>query len=328
MRSLGKWSHPAMALVTAAVVGGSLALLAAGPASAQPPNPAPRVAVGALATSASTVYLTYTGTDGAVYLRNETAPRQGTTALGGRLIGGPAVAQVPAGVVATGPVLTVFGRGTDRALWFKYQTSTGWSGWRSLGGVTTSEPAVFTPGFNPVMAPVDVFARGSDGMIWFRMLEYPWSLSHWSPWYQYGTGSVMANTGLGADGSVLAATGVTGHVRVLGNILTCHNGTCYPGYGFVDFGGKTTTSPGVTAVAGHKVEAFARGTDNALWTREGSVPLGPPTGPWRTLGGRLTTGVTATTAPGGATYVFGLGTDNQIWIRTGIWPTLGPWTRA
>ena len=114
---------------------GSLATaMAASPALAQALNPAPGVTMGAAAPRASSVFLAYAGTDGAVYLRNEV--NGSVTGLGGRLIGGPAVAQTAAGLAA-------FGRGTDNALWWSRQTTSGsWSSWQSLGGVITSQPGV------------------------------------------------------------------------------------------------------------------------------------------------------------------------------------------
>ena len=69
--SARRWTYRAAALVAAVLTGGSLAAAAAaGPALALVPNPAPGVRMGAAAPSASSVLLAYTGTNGAVYLRN------------------------------------------------------------------------------------------------------------------------------------------------------------------------------------------------------------------------------------------------------------------
>jgi len=103
-------------------------------------------------------------------------------------------------------------------------------------------------------------------------------------------------------------------------------------YGWVDFGGRTGSTPGITNNIAPRVVPFqlvvlARGTDNALWYRQSILPIGIQGG-WTSLGGRLTSGPAAATVPGGTSYVFVLGTDNLPWMRSGIWPTLGPWTRA
>jgi hypothetical protein len=99
-------------------------------------------------------------------------------------------------------------------------------------------------------------------------------------------------------------------------------------FGFVDFGGVTSSTPGITVTSVPvEVPVFARGTDNALWYKVSALPVGNPAG-WTSLGGRLTSGPAAATVPGGKTYVFVLGTDNLPWMRNGIWPSLGGWTRA
>ena len=141
----------------AALIGGSLAAaMPTGPALAQAPNPAPGVTMGATAPRASAVFLAYTGTNGAVYLRNEVTGS--VTGLGGRLTGGPAVVQ-------TGTGLAVFGRGTDNALWWIRQATGGtWSSWQSLGGVITSEPAA-AAGATVRFGPLAALARGTDGAL-------------------------------------------------------------------------------------------------------------------------------------------------------------------
>lgn len=93
------WKHRAMTLLLAMLAGGSvLAGPAAGPpasAAAVPPGLAPGVTMSAAARSASTVYLAYTATNRAVYVRNAAQPGRAAIALDGRLIGGPAAVVVP-----------------------------------------------------------------------------------------------------------------------------------------------------------------------------------------------------------------------------------------
>ena len=306
-------------LMVAMLAGGSLAAVAAaGPASAWMPGPAPGVTMGTAAPQASSVFLAYTGTDSAVYLRNEITGS--VTGLGGRLIGGPAVVRAGAGAG-----LAVFGRGTDNALWWTHQGGSGaWSGWQSLGGVLTSGPgaaAGVTVGFGPVAA----FARGTDGAMWYRV-QGPGG--GWSAWRSLG-GRLLPGTGpaaVNAEGNlVVAVIGTDRHIWVFGPMGM-------QVYGWVDFGGRTGSTPGITNNIAPRVVPFqlvvlARGTDNALWYRQSILPIGIQGG-WTSLGGRLTSGPAAATVPGGTSYVFVLGTDNLPWMRSGIWPTLGPWTRA
>jgi hypothetical protein len=300
-----------------------LALLAVSPATsaaAAPPSPAPSITMSAAAETASAVYLAYTGTDHHVYVRNVAAPAQAAIALGGRLIGGPALTAVPERVLSSGPVLAVFGRGTDNALWWRHQTApgAGWTNWQSLGGILTSNPAA-PPGMTNQFGALNVFAGGTSGGIWYRV----WATGRWQPWTALGGPHLLPGTGPsaspgGPEGGVLAFTGTGRNVLLYGRTGTEN--------GFADMGGRTTANPGVTVPLPSGV-AFARGTDNALWYRLTGLPLGPA-GSWHSLGGKLTSGVSATTVSGGKTYVFALGTDNQAWMRAGVWPNLGGWTRA
>ncbi len=308
-------SYRTAVLVMAILMGAGLAAgMAASPALAKTPDPAPGVTMGASAPRPSSVFLAYTGTNGAVYLRNEI--NGSVTGLGGKLIGGPAVVQA-----ATG--LAVFGRGTDNALWWIRQAASGtWSSWQSLGGVITSQPGAVA-GVTAGPGPVAAFARGTDGALWYRAQATGGS---WSAWHSLG-GKLLSGTGpaaVNADGGLaVAVTGTDHHVWLFGPMGM-------QVYGFLDFGGQTNSTPGITNLPGimsPQLVVFARGTDNALWYKQSILPIGNPGG-WTSLGGRLTSGPAAATVPGGKTYVFVLGTDNLPWMRNGTWPSLGAWTSA
>jgi hypothetical protein len=305
------WRRAAMVAAAVLTGGGLLAMAPAAQASAQPPPPMPGFSLSAAAQSASQVWLAYTATNSQVYVRN--AAQQGTQALGGRLIGGPAIAVAPAGLLTSGTPLVVFGRGTDNALWWRYLASSGWTAWRSLGGIITSNPAAATAMTNQ-FGQLNVFARGQDGALWYRVL----TVRGWQRWTLFG-GRLLAGTGPGGTTGEVAVTGTDGKVSVLGRTGTMN--------GLVNFGGQSIGTPGVSLVqSAFIVVAFARGTDNALWYKTSPLPLSSIFA-WHSLGGVLTSGVTASTVPGGKTYVFALGTGNQIWMRAGTWPALGPWTR-
>jgi len=310
----GNWKRWAMTPLLAVLAGGSmLASMTTGPvagaAVAAAAPPAPSVDLSAAAASASAVYLAYAGTDRQVYIRNAAAPAQAPIALGGQLVGGPALAVVPAGVLSAGPVLAVFGRGTDNALWWRHQTTAGWTSWQSLGGIISTKPAVITGGTNQ-LGVLNVVAAGTTGHIWYRV----YGSGGWQAWAALGGPQVLPGTGPGGG---FAITGANEQVYLFGRTGTAN--------GYADFGGLSTASPGTAAIPAGLV-VFARGTDNALWSRPSALPIGP-SGPWQSLGGVLTTGVTATTVSGGKTYVFGLGTDHNIWMRAGTWPSLSGWQR-
>ena len=306
-----RWSYRTAGLAMAVLMGGSLATaLAASPALAQTPGPAPGITMGA-ATQGSSVYRAYTGTDGAVYLRNQTTG--GTTALGGRLSGGPAVAQTASG-------LAVFGRGTNNALWWTHQVTGGkWSSWQSLGGIITSKPGAAGP--TAGSGPVIVLARGTDSALWYRMQ----GSGGWTAWRSFG-GRLLAGTGPAAadtqDGSfAVAVTGTDHQVYLFGPIGM-------QTYGYVNFGGLSNSSPAITTLPGTaQLIVFARGTDNVMWCRQSILPIGA-TGDWTSLGGVLTSAPAAATMPGGNMYVFVLGTSNVPYMWSGTSPSTGAWTGA
>ena len=67
----------------------------------------------------------------------------------------------------------VFALGTDRSIWYDTYTNAGWDGWKSIGGVLTSGPAVATG-----QAKIDVtavFAIGTDSAIWEKRYKGAWS---------------------------------------------------------------------------------------------------------------------------------------------------------
>ncbi len=77
----------------------------------------------------------------------------------------------PAAVVR-GSGLDVFRTGPDNTLRWNHSSNggTSWSGWQSLGGMLASSPAAVSLGSNHIQ----VFARGADGTLWFRVYNGAW----------------------------------------------------------------------------------------------------------------------------------------------------------
>jgi hypothetical protein len=130
----------------------------------------------------------------------------------------------------------VFGRGTDNRLWWRHQSSAGWSGWAPLGGVLTSKPTV---AIGAAVAPdaLSVFVRGPNGSVLDRTLHgtpNPGEME-WTPWVSLGgkllPGTAPASAG-NASGLFVAAVG-----------------------------------PSPNAVV-----AFVRGTDSQPWSKSGTWP--------------------------------------------------------
>ena len=68
----------------------------------------------------------------------------------------------------------------------KVWNGSSWSNWIYLGGSLTSSPAATSPG----SSSIDVFARGTDGAVWYK----DWNGAAWSSWHSLG-GQIPAGTG-------------------------------------------------------------------------------------------------------------------------------------
>jgi hypothetical protein len=320
-----------LALLTAALaVGSLLTTLAAAPAAAQPPGPAPGVTLGAAVNSTHAPRLFYNSTSGTVWMRDLANPGSNPVFLGGHLIGGPGAVWVPPGELFAAGAFAVFGRGTDNRLWWTHQTSTGWSKWASLGGRLTSKPAAYaTPTFGGQSSGLAVYVRGTDGAVWVRGFQpvTPGGLA-FDDWRSIG-GRLLPGTGpaaaLTAGRISVAAVGTDRAVWIATFLYGSR------GYVWHSLGGITTANPGIATPADGIVVAFARGTDNAAWYNEFVGQTTDVRPGWHLLGGKLTSGMTAIPTmvdrPQGPVCLFALGTDNQAWMRTGTWPNLHGWTR-
>jgi hypothetical protein len=76
--------------------------------------------------------------------------------------------------------------------------------------------------------------------------------------------------------------------------------------------GGITSDPSITDSAPNVLHVFARGTDNAMWTRKWS---GSSWGAWTSIGGGFTSGPDAMSV-NGYVLVFARGNDNGLWQNT------------
>ena len=167
-------------MLTAVVGGGSLLTLSsAGPAAAQPAGPAPGVTVSAAVNGTHAPRLFYASSTGQVWMRDLANPAGNPVNLGGRLLGGPAAVWIPPGQLFSAGTYAVFGRGTDSALWWTYQTASGWSKWASLGGRLTSGTSAIPTMVNTPQGPVYLFALGTDNQPLLRTGTWP-ALQGWT----------------------------------------------------------------------------------------------------------------------------------------------------
>ncbi|HEY0718306.1 MAG TPA: hypothetical protein VGD68_11880 [Streptosporangiaceae bacterium] len=291
-----------------------------GPAGAAVTASAPAPAAGVAPAAVNvegTSYVFYTTAGGTAEVKSLSSGGQ-YASLGGRLAGAPSAVVTAAGHEGLA-AFTIFGRGTDNALWYTTCTAEGptvtdcTGSWASLGGALSSAPGAV----DNVTGTLSVYVRGSDGALWGR--DQNGSGSGWNAWSRIG-GALLSGT------APSAARAGTTWVLVVGTdrqLYIHHVG----GTGFTAAGGATGGSPALVDTASALV-AFARGTDNALWYHQF---LSSPSG-WRSLGGDLRSGIGAfdySSSPGTDQLAeYGLGTDGQIWQHTdldsGSWSAVTP----
>jgi thiol-disulfide isomerase/thioredoxin len=171
----------------------------------------------------------------------------------------------------------LFAQGIDHALWYKhYQSGSGWSAWQSLGGQLTSSPAATSP----VRGLIDVFARGTDGAVWYR----GWTGAAWSSWISIG-GQLPAGTGPAACSWSSGRLDV--FVQGTDGALYQRTWTGASWSAWQSLGGKLTSSPAATSPVRGLIDVFARGTDGAVWYRGWN---GAAWSSWISIGGQLPAG--------------------------------------
>jgi hypothetical protein len=152
--------------------------------------------------------------------------------------------------------LDVFVRGSDGAVWQRYLTTAGWSGWHSLGGQVA-------PNTGPAVASwssgrLDVFVEGTNGALYHKW----WNGATWSGWESLG-GKLTASpaaTALSQNGNHLwvFVRGTDGAVW-----QKYWNGAAWSSW--TSLGGQVApnTGPGAS-ISGWVV---VQGTDNQFWQR-------------------------------------------------------------
>lgn len=191
--------------------------------------------------------------------------------------------------------LFAFAVGHDLALWYSRmdgfmrigKSVTGWSEWRSLGGVVTSRPSAVLSG----ESSVDVFAVGQHS----ELLHWQFRDGVWIAWPINGTTETIALS------PGVVPTWPQRFGEALGGILT----SPLQAVMFGDLNDKTLV--------------FGRGTDSALWLKE---RIGDTWQDWQSLGFVLSSAPSAVVWQRQTLTVFALGADSGVWYTMG-----GEWQR-
>jgi hypothetical protein len=218
--------------------------------------------------------------------------------------------------------LEVFGVGTDNAVWHNWQNAAHagpWSGWASLGGVVTSDPAVFLNSDGRL----EVFARGLDNAVWHNWQKAPHA-GPWSGWASLG-GVVTSDPVVvdNSDGRLEMFARGTDNALWHNWQKAPHAG---PWSGWASLGGSITSDPSAFVNSDGRLEVFARGTDNALWHIWQTKAHAGPWSNWASLGGSITSDPVVVDNSDGRLEVFARGTDNALWHNWQTAAHAGPWS--
>ena len=177
-----------------------------------------------------------------------------------------------------------------------------WSGWESLGGVLTSDPAAVSWGDGRI----DVFVRGTDNALWHK-----WFNDGWSNWESLG--GVLSS---GPAVSSWASGRLDVFVRGTDNALW-HKWFNGGWSNWESLGGVLTSDPAAVSWGDGRIDVFVRGTDNALWHKWFNGGWSN----WESLGGGLSSGPAVASWASGRLDVFVRGTDNALWHKwfNGTW---------
>lgn len=279
--------------------------LAAGPAAATDPPPAPGYAPGV--SSWGVLQIAYRRVGGGV-----TVDFGGSASdLGGAVSTGPAAMPFR----GTGPAtrLWLAAAGANGALYFRHQTGSPpyWTPWTSAGGSTTANPALACSGSGTAAV---AFVRGADGALWRKVLEDP------SGWWRIG-GSITS--------APSAVTPVSGQCLVFEEVVAAIGGDAAVWEArnqvWHRVGGRSAFAPSITRTAAGSTHVFVVGTDRTLWTASRASDAAAWSGLTR-IGGTWTSAPAATVHPDGVFSVVALGGNDQLYRASR--PVAGPgaWT--
>ena len=229
----------------------------------------------------------------------------------------PAPGQVPGaasyGDEAIVQQLDYFYQAANHHLTFKNGDTSGTPG-VDLGGILTSGPSGVATEHNAFLNE-RIYARGRDGAIWFRQVDYP----GFGPWTSIGGQALGAPSATcRRDASETRVIYVRGLDRALWRAP--HGGR------WMRIGGTLASAPSATPASAFlgcpsRENVFALGTDGAVWEWAGTA--------WHRVGGRSTVAPAAIELFTGETSLFVRGTDDALWMskRDPGMSTWGAWQR-
>jgi endonuclease/exonuclease/phosphatase family metal-dependent hydrolase len=220
----------------------------------------------------------------------------------------------PAAIVHADGTVDVFVRGLNSELVQRTWGSSGWGGWKNLGGTISSAPTVTSS----LPGRLDLFARGGGDDLVYRVFQK----GRWGGWINLG------GTLTSAPSAVSPAPGrIEVFVRgASGELVQRSFQVGKPWSGWKNLGDTMASAPAAVALGTGRIDVFARSPDFRLIQRSYR------SGRWRgrnVLGGDLSSGPAVTATGPDSVHVFVRGLNGELVhrIRTGTswsgWKNVG-----
>jgi hypothetical protein len=209
------------------------------------------------------------------------------------------------------------GYGDDATIYRKSWDTKSWSSTSTLGGGTTSSPAVVAP----ASKRLEVYVRGADNAVWQRRYDG----TGWSAWSPLGAVTYASPAASARRGTSIVDVFVRGTDNAVYHRY--RNGSTWS-LGWVSIGappGGATSAPAAVSSSTGRVDVFVRGADSAIWRRTWTTLWGP----WTSVGGVATSAPSATSRGTDSIDLFVRGPDGQVQRTTGAavgwsaWSSLG-----
>ena len=211
-------------------------------------------------------------------------------------------------VASWGPYrLDVFWRGYGddasiyRRSWDGSVKRAAWSATGTLGGATSSAPAVAAP----ASKRLDLFSRGLDNAVWHRRYDG----SAWSAWSPLGGKTYASPAASGRRGTSIVDVFLRGSDN---EVYHRYRDAIGWSLGWVSIGappGGATSAPAATSNATGKIDVFVRGGDAAIWRRTWTTSWGP----WTSVGGVAGSAPAVASRGTGRLDLFVRGDDGQVY---------------
>ena len=199
------------------------------------------------------------------------------------------------------------GNGDDAAIYRRWWDTKLWSSVSSLGGGTTSSPAVVAT----ASKRLDLYVRGLDNVVWQRRYDG----MAWSAWSPLGASHHLREPRRLRAPRNLDRRPVRPRPgqRRLSPLPRREHVVCGLGLDRRAAGRRDLGARRGLELHGGRIDVFVRGADSAIWRRTWTTSWGP----WTSVGGVATSAPSATSRGTGSIDLFVRGADGQVYATTG-----------